>query len=389
MSSEIDIAAAVRTLASVLPEKALPAALHEPEFTGAEKKMVADCLDSGWVSYAGPQVKAFEAELAHVCGRKHCIATVSGTSALHAALMVAGVERDDEVIIPALTFVATANAVAYCGAVPYLVDSSSDTLGIDPDKLAVVLKGIAQKNGRHVRNRKTGRRIAAVVPVHVFGHPTEDVRLAQIAAEYGIPLLVDATESLGSLRDDKPAASFGDLAVLSFNGNKIVTTGGGGSIVTDNDTIAERLRHITTTAKKPHKWAFIHDELGYNYRIPNLNAALGLAQLARLDDFVARKRKLAVAYHHACQALPGVTFVDEPANTQSNYWLNAIALHRGDKRDALLEALDTAGLKARPLWELMHRLPMFADAPRASLSVAEDLQTRIVCLPSSPKLATP
>jgi perosamine synthetase len=389
MSSEIDITAAVRTLAAVLPAKSLPAALHEPEFTGAEKQMVADCLDSGWVSYAGPQVKAFEAELARVCGRKHCIATVSGTAALHAALMVAGVTRDDEVIIPALTFVATANAVAYCGAVPYLVDSSPDTLGIDPDKLAATLKDIAHKSGKHAHNRKTGRRIAAIVPVHVFGHPTEDVRLAQVAADYGIPLLVDATESLGSLRNGQPAASFGDLAVLSFNGNKIVTTGGGGGVVTDDDALADRLRHLTTTAKKPHKWAFIHDELGYNYRIPNLNAALGLAQLARLDDFVARKRKLAASYRDACQALPGVTFVAEPANTQSNYWLNAIALHRGDKRDALLEALDAAGLKARPLWELMHRLPMFADAPRATLSVAEDLQARIVCLPSSPKLASP
>ena len=389
MSSEIDIAAAVRTLASVLPGKALPAALHEPEFTDAEKKMLADCLDSGWVSYAGPQVKAFEANLAQVCSRKHCIATVSGTAALHSALMVAGVERDDEVIIPALTFVATANAVAYCGAVPYLVDSSPDTLGIDPGKLSGALSDIAQKNGKHIRNRQTGRRIAAIVPVHVFGHPTEDTRLAEIATDYGIPLLVDATESLGSRRDGKPAASFGDLSVLSFNGNKIVTTGGGGAILTDDDATADRLRHITTTAKKPHKWAFIHDEVGYNYRMPNLNAALGLAQLARLDDFVARKRKLAAAYRAACQALAGVTFVDEPANTQSNFWLNAIALHREAKRDALLEALDAAGLKARPLWELMHRLPMFADAPRGSLAVAEDLQSRIVCLPSSPKLATP
>jgi perosamine synthetase len=390
LSDALNIASAVERLASVIPAGALPAALHEPEFLGNEKQLLADCLDSGWVSYAGPQVRAFESKLAAVCGRKHCIATVSGTAALHAAMMAAGVTRDDEVLIPTLTFVATANAVAYCGASPFLLDSAPDTLGIDPDGFSKALRDVAVKDGKHTRNRKTGRRIAAIIPVHVMGHPTDDMRLSEIAANYGIPLIVDATESLGSMRGAHPAASFGDLSVLSFNGNKIVTTGGGGAILTDDDTTADHLRHLTTTAKQPHKWAFIHDEVGYNYRMPNLNAALGLAQMERLDDFVTRKRKLAASYRDACQALNGLSFVSEPDGTRSNYWLNSVLLRRADQRDPMLEALHTAGLSARPLWELMHRLPMFASAPRgASLAVAEDLQSRILCLPSSPKLAVP
>jgi len=390
LSEALDIASAVARLASVLPADSLPAALHEPEFRGKEKQMLADCIDSGWVSYGGPQVKEFERSLAKACGRRHSVATVSGTAALHAALMVAGVERDDEVLIPTLTFVATANAVTYCGAVPHFIDSSADTLGLGPDHLARTLREIAAKDGKHVRNRKTGRRLAAIVPVHVLGHPTDDQRLAEIAAAYGLPLIIDATESLGSSRDGRPAASFGDLSVLSFNGNKIVTTGGGGAVLTDDEALADRLRHLTTTAKRPHRWAFIHDAIGFNYRMPNLNAALGLAQLERLDDFVARKRQLATAYQAACQALPGLSFIAEPKGTRSNYWLNAISLRYPEQRDIMLEALQAAGLIARPLWELMHRLPMFASGPRsAALAVAEDLQARVLCLPSSAKLAVP
>ena len=390
LSDALDIASAVERLASVLPADSLPAALHEPEFRGNEKKMLADCIDSGWVSYNGPQVKEFERSLAKACGRSHGVATVSGTAALHTALIVAGVERGDEVLIPTLTFVATANAVAYCGAVPHFLDSAADTLGLDPDHLAQTLRDIASKDGKHIRNRKTGRRLAGIVPVHVLGHPTDDRRLTEIAKSYGLPLIVDATESLGSMRDGRPAASFGDMSVLSFNGNKIITTGGGGAVLTDDDALADRLRHLTTTAKRPHSWAFLHDEVGYNYRMPNLNAALGLAQLERLDNFVSRKRRLASAYQAACQALPGLSFIAEPNGTQSNYWLNAISLQQREQRDTMLEALQSAGLRARPLWELMHRLPMFASAPRsAALAVAEDLQARVLCLPSSPKLAAP
>jgi perosamine synthetase len=390
MSSDaLALQPAVARLAAVLPPGMLPAALHEPEFNGAAKAMLAGCLDSGWVSYAGPQVTEFETALARLCGRAHCVATVSGTAALHAALMVAGVQRDDEVLIPTLTFAATANAVAYCGAIPHLLDSAPDTLGLDPEALALTLSAIAARDGDGLRNRATGRRIAAIVPVHVLGHPSDDARLAEITRSYGVPLVVDATESLGSLRDGRPAAASGDLSVLSFNGNKIITTGGGGAVLTDDARLAGRLRHITTTAKQPHRWEFMHDEIGFNYRMPNLNAALGLAQLAQLDDFVDRKRRLATAYQAACQALGGLSFVAEPRGTRSNYWLNAVMLRDGAQRDALLEALQAAGLMARPLWQLMHRLPMFAHSPRAaSLATAEDLQARIVCLPSSPRLAT-
>lgn len=378
----------VSELLKVLPEDKLPAGLHEPEFDDRERSMLLSCLDSGWVSYGGPQVREFEAQLASACDRRHAIATVSGTAALHAALVVSGTRPDEEVIIPTLTFAATANAVAYCGAVPHLVDADADTLGIDPQALLQHLQLVAERRQDATYNRKTGRRIAAIVPVHVLGHPTQDARLATVAAEYGLPLIIDSTESLGSFRDGRAAAAYGLLSILSFNGNKIITTGGGGAVLTDDDALANRLRHITTTAKKPHRWAFMHDELGYNYRMPNLNAALGLAQLEKLGTFVERKRRLAEAYRAACQKLPGVSFVSEPAGTQANYWLNAIRLSDPGIRDALLEALHAAGIMARPLWNLMHQLPMYSNVPRsASLATSENLLACIICLPSSPRLA--
>lgn len=387
-SDKLDIGRIVSALRNVLPEARLPAALHEPEFDERERAMLVACLDSGWVSYAGPQVRDFEGRLAQVCDRKHTIATVSGTAALHAALLVAGTKPGDEVIIPTLTFAATANAVAYCGAVPHLVDAEADTMGVDPEALQQHLDQIASPRPDGLYNRETGRRIAAIVPVHILGHPTADDRLIAVAAQHGLPLIVDSTESLGSLRNGRPAAAYGLLSVLSFNGNKVVTTGGGGAILTDDDQIAERLRHLTTTAKKPHRWAFMHDEVGYNYRMPNINAALGIAQLEKLDSFIERKRLLAGNYRAACQKLTGLSFMAEPPGTQSNYWLNAICLRDPGPRDALLEALHAAGLMARPLWDLMHRLPMYADAPRSrSLAVSEHLQARVICLPSSPRLA--
>lgn len=386
-SDRLDIAAAIEALTAVLPAGALPASLHEPEFGEHEQALVAACLKSGWVSYAGPQVKEFEARLAATCDRRHAISMVSGTAALHAALMLAGVERDEEVIIPALTFAATANAVAYCGAVPHLVDCDEHTLGIDPEALRRRLQDIAVSEGETLRNRESGRRIAAVVPVHVMGHPSSDDRIAEVAQSFNLPLILDATESLGSLRNNRPAAAGGLMSVLSFNGNKIITTGGGGALLIDDDALAERARHITTTAKQPHRWAFMHDQLGYNYRMPNLNASLGLGQLERLPDFVARKRTLAARYRAACSDIAGLDFIDEPNGTQSNYWLNTIKLAQPQRRDEFLQALQDHGLMARPLWEPMHRLPMYRDAPRADLSCTEDLVARVICLPSSPKLA--
>jgi perosamine synthetase len=386
LSEQLDIPAALDALAGILPPDALPASLHEPEFGAREQALVAACLQSGWVSYAGPQVKEFEARLAATCDRRHAISTVSGTSALHAALMLTGVDRDDEVIIPALTFAATANAVAYCGAIPHLVDCDAQTLGIDPDALRKRLQDIAVPDGSVLRNRQTGRRIAAVVPVHVMGHPSDDDRIADVALDFNLPLILDATESLGSLRKNRPAAAGGLMSILSFNGNKIITTGGGGALLIDDDALADRARHITTTAKQPHRWAFMHDQVGYNYRMPNLNAALGLGQLERLADFVACKRALADRYRAVCEDLAGLEFINEPPGTQSNYWLNAIRLTQPQRRDEFLQALQERGLMARPLWEPMHRLPMYRDAPRDSLACTEDLVSRVVCLPSSPKL---
>jgi perosamine synthetase len=386
-SNHLDIPAALDALAAVLPVSALPASLHEPEFGEREQALVAACLQSGWVSYAGPQVREFEAKLAATCDRRHAISTVSGTAALHAALMLAGVQRDEEVIIPALTFAATANAVAYCGAIPHLVDCEEQTLGIDPEALRRQLQDVAVADGATLRNKQTGRRIAAIVPVHVMGHPSDDDRIAAVAESFNLPLILDATESLGSLRNNRPAAAGGLISVLSFNGNKIITTGGGGAILMDDDELAERCRHITTTAKQPHRWEFMHDQLGYNYRMPNLNAALGLGQLERLADFVARKRALAARYRMACAGIDGLSFIDEPQGTQSNYWLNTVKIAQPQRRDEFLQALQERGLMARPLWQPMHRLPMYRDAPRGDLRCTDDLVSRVICLPSSPKLA--
>jgi perosamine synthetase len=386
----IDRAALITRLRAVLPPDMLPAPLHEPEFSERERTLLVQCLDRGWVSWAGQFLGQFEATVAYRTSRRHAIATINGTAALHVALTVAGVRRGDEVLMPALTFVATANAAAYCGAVPHFVDSTDTTLGLDPVALDRRLRRIAAPGeAGGVVNRETGRPIRAVVPVHLFGHPCDDDAIAEIAQHYGIAMVTDATESLGSLYKGRPAAGAGRLAVLSFNGNKIVTTGGGGAVVTDDDALARRLRHLTTTAKTPHTWAVAHDEIGFNYRMPALNAALGLAQLERLEDFVARKRRLAKRYRDACANLDGVTVFQEPAFACSNYWLNAILLDPdvAGERDVLLSDLLGAGLQCRPAWTGMHRLPMYHDCPRMDLPVAEELERRLINLPSSPRYA--
>ena len=255
------------------------------------------------------------------------------------------------------------------------------------DRLRDHLRSIAVKKDARVTNRQTGRRIAAIVPVHVFGQPIDHDALDAVAQEFELPVLVDATESLGSTWHGKPAGSFGLLSVLSFNGNKIVTTGGGGAIVSDDDQLAAKVKHLASTAKLPHKWAFNHDRTAFNYRLPNLNAAVGCGQLEKLDQFLAEKRRLAAKYREMLSAVPGVEVMTDPPGTESNYWLVAIKLARGSNRDALLEALHAAGLKCRPLWTPMHLLPMFAAAPRmADLSVTEDMFSRIINLPSSPRL---
>lgn len=368
-----------------------PVALHEPAFEGREWEYVKDCLDTGWVSSAGQYVPRFERALCDYTGSPFAIAVVNGTAALQVALRLAGVEAGDEVLIPTLTFIATANAVAYVGAVPHFVDSEEATLGIDPDALAAHLATVAEMRDGACINRRTGARIRALVPMHTFGHPTRIDALVEICERHGLVLVEDAAESLGTTYRGRHAGTFGRLACLSFNGNKIVTTGGGGAILTADPELARRARHLVTTARVAHAWSFVHDEVGYNYRLPNLNAALGCAQLESLPAFVERKRRVAARYLEAFEGVRGARVVREPEGAHSNYWLNAVLLDRDAacQRDAVLAETNGRGIMTRPVWTLMHRLPMYAGAPRAELAVAEDIERRLVNVPSSATLEAP
>lgn len=376
-------------LRSVLGTAKSPISLHEPSLRGSEWEYVKDCLDSGWVSSVGKYVDEFEHRLANYTGAKYAIAVVNGTAALHVALLAAGVEPGDEVLIPALTFIATPNAVSYCGAIPHFVDSADSNFGIDPEALAEYLKHIAEPATNGYRNRISGRRLAAIVPMHVFGHPAKMEALCAIAAKYKLVVIEDAAESLGSRIGDKHTGTFGMAGALSFNGNKILTTGGGGAVLTDNSELARLIKHVTTTAKTPHKWEFFHDLVAYNYRMPNINAALGCAQLESLPLFLGQKRKLARIYEKAFQGCNEFTFVSEPQGCVSNYWLNTIRLKQPDRllRDLLLGAANDAGYMCRPAWTLMHRLPMYKGCPSAPLHVAEKLEAELINVPSSPGLA--
>lgn len=363
-------------------------ALHEPEFTGNERSLVGDCLDSTFVSSVGRYVGQFEDMIADYTGAKHVVAVVNGTAALHIAIKLSGVGIDDEVLVPALSFVATANAVVHCGGVPHFVDSNMGTMGLDPFALRDYLSEIGVLTSQGLLNRKTGRRIAAVVPMHTYGHPVDLEELIELADRFGLPVVEDAAESLGSFYHRQHTGTLGKLGILSFNGNKIITTGGGGAILTNDPNLARRARHLTTTARLPHRWAFIHDEVAWNYRLPNINAALGCAQMERLPDNLARKRKLAEQYSAAFSDSAGVFFMTEPNHSTSNYWLNTIRLGEPDKdmRDHVVAAAIGAGFQCRPTWMLLHRLPMFAACPRAPLPIAEKLEASLINLPSSPKL---
>jgi perosamine synthetase len=384
-----DIEAILAALRSALPANMAQAPLHQPCFAGREWDYVKECLDSSYVSSVGGFVTRFEQQMAEVAGTRYAIAVVNGTAALHVCLLLAGVQAGDEVLAPALTFVATANAIAYCGGIPHLVDSDRRTLGIDPCRLRDYLAATAQRQGGGLVNRRTGRRIAAIVPMHTFGHPVDMEPLNALAAELGLVVVEDATESLGTRYKGKPTGCLGRLAAFSFNGNKIVTTGGGGAITTNDPALAQAAKHLTTTAKLPHPWAFVHDRVGFNYRMPNLNAALGCAQLEQLPAFLRAKRVLAERYRRSLADLPGVAFVTEPEFARSNYWLNALLLDeaQADNREDLLQRCNAEGLSCRPPWTLMHHLPMFAQCPRMALSVAEDIERRLVNLPSGAGLA--
>lgn len=366
-----------------------PVALHEPYFGGNEWRYVKDCLDSTFVSSVGAFVDRFEAELAAYTGAKHAIAVANGTAALHVALRLAGAEAGDEILVPALTFVATSNAIAYCRAVPHFVDSEERTFGVDPHALREYLISTCERRSGVCVNRHTDRVIRAIVPMHVFGHPVDIDGLLGVARDFGITMVEDAAESLGSRYHGSHTGTFGLLGTLSFNGNKTITTGGGGAILTNDTQLARHAKHLTTTAKVPHRWEYRHDEVGFNYRLPNLNAALGCAQLEQLPALLAAKRKLHERYAAAFADVDGVSLVSEPKDCSSNYWLQTLLLDAAfaGERDAILSATNDAGLMTRPVWALNHRLPAFHDSPRMPLPVSESLERRIINVPSSAQLA--
>lgn len=374
----------------VLASAKRPVALHEPRFGARERELVMDCIDTGWVSSAGRYVTRFEEMIASAIGVPHAIAVVNGTAALHAALVLEGVKPGDEVIVPSITFVATANAVSHAGAVPHFVDSTWTTMGLDPVALGEHLQQVGVRRDGQLFNRHTGRRIRAIVPVHVFGHPVDLTQLQALLDKYELAVVEDATESLGSTWKGQACGTFGHSAVLSFNGNKIITTGGGGMILTADDQFAQRARHLTTTAKVAHSWAFEHDEVGYNYRMPNINAALGCAQMDRFPGIVAAKRMLADRYLDVFSGTPGGYIFREHDGATSNYWLNALILDReiAQEREAVLSTMHAHGIQARALWKPMHLLPMYRECPRAPLPVAEDMYARCINLPSSPFLVS-
>jgi perosamine synthetase len=362
-----------------------PVALHEPRFCGNEWNYLKECLDSTYVSSVGRFVDRFEAELAAFTGAKCAVAVVNGTAALHASLILAGVQAGDEVLVPALTFIATANAVAYCRAVPHFVDSEERSLGVDARVLRDYLSSITEIRSGLCINRKSGRVIRAIVPMHTFGHPVDIDSLLAIARDYNLQLIEDAAESLGSTVGGRHTGTFGVMGVLSFNGNKTITTGGGGAILTNDINLGKRAKHLTTTAKIPHRWNFDHDEVGYNYRLPNLNAALGCAQLEQLPGKLQDKRRLFDRYREAFAKVSGVRLVCEPVGCLSNYWLQTLALDEAlaSQRGAVLAATNDAGLMTRPVWDLMHRMPFFLDSPMAPLPVAESLWRRLINIPSN------
>lgn len=367
---------------------AKPVVLHEPSFIGNEWIYLKECLDSTFVSSVGKFVDRFEVELAEFTGAKRAVAVVNGTAALHIALKLAGVKANDEVLIPALTFVATANAVTYCGAMPHFVDSEFRTLGVDAAKLRDYLTSISELRAGQCINRTTGRVIRALVPMHTFGHPVDLDGLLALAHDFNLALVEDAAESLGSYYHGLHTGTFGLMGTLSFNGNKTITTGGGGAILTNDLELARHAKHITTTAKMPHAWEYRHDEIGYNYRMPNLNAALGCAQLEQLPTMLAAKKELFERYHAAFALVAGVKLMAEPEGCQSNYWLQTLLLDADQAiyQDVILKATNEAGFMTRPAWILMPELMPFKDSPRMNLSGAESLSQRIINIPSSSNL---
>jgi len=355
--------------------------LHEPVFVGNEEKYVLDTIRSSYVSSVGEYVNKVEKFMAEFTGSKYAIATVNGTSALHIALLLSGVKENTEVITQPLTFVATCNAISYCGAYPTFVDVDNDTLGMSPESLESFLVENCLVKDDGVYNKLTNRKITAIVPMHTFGHPCKIDKIIEIADRYNIPVVEDAAESLGSFYKGKHTGTFGKFGTISFNGNKIVTSGGGGVILTSDEVLAKKAKHLTTTAKVPHKWEYYHDEIGYNYRMPNLNAALLLAQLENLEKFIKTKRDLAMQYKEFFEGL-GIEFFSEPENAKSNYWLNTIFLKDKKERYEFLEFSHENGILCRPTWVLMNKLPLYKDCFSYELENAFKIEERLVNIPS-------
>ena len=357
--------------------------LAVPVFKGNEKKYLIECIDTTFVSSVGKFVDRFEEDTARYTGCKRAVVCVSGTNALHMSLMLAGVERDDEVITQALTFIATCNALSYIGAHPVFIDVDKDTMGLSPVAVREWLaKNSEQKNGE-CYNKRTGRRIKACVPMHTFGHPVHLDELVEVLEEYHIVLVEDAAESIGSLYKGKHTGTFGKVGALSFNGNKTITTGGGGMMLFNDEQLGAYAKHITTQAKIPHRWEFRHDHIGYNYRMPNINAALGCAQLEHIEEYVASKRETARAYHEFFSNISEIEFFTEPENTRSNYWLNAVVLKDKGMQQDFLQYTNDHGVMTRPIWELMNRLPMFEHCENDGLRNTIWFADRVVNIPSS------
>lgn len=360
--------------------------LHAPLFIGNEKKYLNECIDTTFVSSIGKFVDRFEEKMAAYTGAKKAVVCVSGTNALHMAMMLVGVERDDEVLTQALTFIATCNAISYIGAHPVFIDVDMDTLGLSPKAVKVWLENNAELKNGVCYNKKTGRRVKACIPMHTFGHPVKIDELVQICEEWHLELVEDAAESIGSLYKGQHTGTFGKVGAISFNGNKTITTGGGGMLLFQDEELGKLAKHLTTQAKVPHRWAFVHDHIGYNYRMPNINAALGCAQLENLDRYVENKRETAQIYADFFKNIPDITFFTEPENCRSNYWLNVVMLKGKAAQQEFLEYTNDHGVMTRPVWELMNRLEMFKQCETDGLKNTEWLADRIVNIPSSVRL---
>ena len=356
--------------------------LHAPVFDGNEKKYLYECIDTTFVSSVGKFVDKFEIEMAKYTGAEKAVACVNGTNALHLALLLVGVEQNTEVITQPLTFIATANAISYCNAKPVFVDVDKDTMGLSPKALLNFLENETEQKAGNCYNKTTNKKISACVPMHTFGHPCRIDEIAELCKQYNIPLIEDAAESLGSYYKEQHTGTFGKIGIFSFNGNKTITTGGGGMLLFNDEKLAQKAKHLTTQAKVHHAWEFVHDEIGYNYRMPNINAAIGLAQLENLDQFIIAQRKLAAEYVTFFKTLE-IQFFNELDNAKSNYWLNVVILKDRKERDKFLEYTNSKKVMTRPVWELMNRLPMFKVCQTGDLSNAEWLADRVVNIPSS------